>query len=490
MYSGQVRQLSISETKIAAKMPIAETFTQGISPPKKRNRTDFLVLLFRSLDSAGIRYCVLHSWEGLPENLHSDLDLAVHPDDVSKFPGVLLNLHRNGYPSLHIVDYAIRECRLDFVWFEGPEMDSVAVDITYGYVEGGLILMSGSDLVAKRQRRKSFWVAEAATEFSYLLARTALKGSLPAHREERLRELTGEIGTLQAEEVAGKLFGERYKTKAVDACLDGSLTELLPKLKTQLWRTILRHDPLNPIRHLFSNSIRLMGRWLRPSGILVLFLGPDGVGKSTLINHVNQLLSPAFRGHRVFHYRPALLWRRKFSGDVTNPHGRSEYSPWRSLVSLVVHMTDYWASYWLMVRPMLTRSGLVLFDRYFYDLAIDPKRYRYGAPLWVARILRPLIPKPDLVFVLDAPTQVVLSRKQEVLPEEIQRQREIYLREAKTLPHARVIDTSASVAEVASEIAKAVVEYSDQRVRRRCARWTSFPNPLERSQGPRNLPTV
>lgn len=484
-----MRQLTIPGTNIAAKMAIAETLTETVSAPKRHKRADFLDLLFRSLDSAGIRYCVLHSWEELPQNLQSDLDLAVHPADISRLPGVLVDLRRNGYRPLHIVNYAIRECRFDFVWFEGQEMDSVAVDITHGYVEGGLILMSGPDLVAKRRRRKSFWVADAATEFAYLLARITLKESLPARHEERLRWLTGEIGSPQAEELAGRLFGERCKATATKACLNGSLRELLPKLKTQLWRTVLRHDPLNPIRHLLSNSVRLIRRWLQPNGIVILFLGPDGVGKTTLINHVSQLLSPAFRGHRMFHYRPALLWRRRYIGDATDPHGSSQHSVGRSLARLLVHIADYWASYWLIVRPMLTRSGLVLFDRYFYDLAIDPKRYRYGAPLWVARILRPLIPKPDLLFVLDAPTQVVLSRKQEVVSAEIERQREIYLREAKMLPHARLIDTSASVAEAASQIAKAVVEYSDYRLQQRRSRWTSSHTPLEQPQDLRNLPT-
>jgi thymidylate kinase len=414
----------------------------------------------------------------------------MHPGDISKLPGVLLNLRRNGYRPLHVVNYALRECRFDFIWFELHEMDSVAVDVTHGYVEGGLSLIPGPVLVAKRQRRNGFWVADTATEFRYLLARTTLKGSLPARHAQRLKCLAEEIGTPLAEELAGSLFGKRYKVKASEACVNGSLSELLPKLKIQLWRTVLKRDPLNPIRHMLANGVRLIRRWLEPSGIVIVFLGPDGVGKSTLISHLTQLMGTAFRGHRVFHYRPGLLWQRKYIGDATDPHGCSEHTVFRSLGRLVIHILDYWASYWLIVRPMLTRSGLVVFDRYFYDLVIDPKRYRYGGPLWVARILRAFIPRPDLVFALDAPTQVVLSRKQEVAPEELQRQRETYLKEAMTLQRARVIDTSASVAEVATEVAKAIVEYSGHRLQQRCARWMAFSKPLEQAQDLGDLPSA
>jgi len=469
-------------------MPREEAYAETTAPvASKHSRVDFLSLLFRSLDQFEVRYCILHSWGELPDNLASDLDLAVHPRDVRKLPLVLRNLRRNGYRPLQVVSYAFKECRLDFVWFEAAAMDAVAVDITHGYVEGGLILISGAALVAKRLKRKDFWVAEAATEFTYLLARATMKGRLPARHAQRLNDLVHEMGAPLAEELAGSLFGKTYKMKATAGCVNGSLRELLPKLRTQLWWTILKRDPLNPIRHTFGNGIRLIRRWLGRSGVVVVFLGPDGVGKSTLISHLTKLMGPAFRSHRVFHYRPSLLWERKYRGDATDPHGCSEHPAWRSLARLLVHVADYWASYWLIVRPLLTRSGLVVFDRYFYDLLIDPKRYRYGGPLWVARAVCPLIPKPDLVFALDAPTQVVLLRKQEVAPDEVQRQRETYLKEAKTFHNAHVIDTSDSVAQVAHEVARIMVGYLDHRLRYQRG-LASFSKQLEQAPSLEDLP--
>ena len=48
-----------------------------------------------------------------------------------------------------------------------------------------------------------------------------------------------------------------------------------------------------------------------------------------------------------------------------------------------------------MARAVLSQSGLVVFDRYFDDLLIDAKWYRYGKPMWVVRAFRSLIPKSD-----------------------------------------------------------------------------------------------
>ena len=53
---------------------------------------------------------------------------------------------------------------------------------------------------------------------------------------------------------------------------------------------------------------------------------------------------------------------------------------------------DYTVGWWIMVRPLLVRSTLVVFDRYYHDLLVNPLRYRYGGPMWLARWIGKLIP--------------------------------------------------------------------------------------------------
>jgi len=57
--------------------------------PATPARTNFLRVLFRLLDEHEIRYCVLHSYKRLPEELPSDLDLALHPGDARRLAAVL-----------------------------------------------------------------------------------------------------------------------------------------------------------------------------------------------------------------------------------------------------------------------------------------------------------------------------------------------------------------------------------------------------------------
>jgi thymidylate kinase len=123
-------------------------------------------------------------------------------------------------------------------------------------------------------------------------------------------------------------------------------------------------------------GVRLIRRWMRPTGLFVVVMGPDGVGKSTLIEQLVEALEPAFGGHKRFHWRPMLLWRRKSTQDTTKPHSLPPHGLWSSMARLWAHVLDYSLGYWVVIRPLLTRSHLVIFDRYYDDVLIDPTRYR------------------------------------------------------------------------------------------------------------------
>src|SRR5204862_5807570 len=98
--------------------------------------------------------------------------------------------------------------------------------------------------------------------------------------------------------------------------------------------------------------------------------------------------------------------------------------------------------YYVTVHPALVRSTLVLHDRHLVDALVDPRRYRYGGPMWLLRLLWRLGPKPDLIILLDSPPGVVQARKQEVSFEESARQRADYLSLVKTIRNSHVLDAA------------------------------------------------
>ena len=404
--------------------------------------------------------------------------MAVHPDDFNRIPNVLHDLTEDRYSALQYFEYAAGGHYFVFGWFDGPQLKTVALDFITEHRRGGLILSSGADLVAGRRPRDDFWVPAPEVEFSYLLSKRAFKGLISTKHTARLLELSNKLGRKNSAKVARKLFGELAGTEVLAACSEGPLAELLPRLtellptmRRRLWRTALARDCSNPIRYAAAEVLRVIRRWRLPTGLFVAFLGPDGAGKSTLATGLVNSTRGAFRRYRVFHLRPMLVGRSKCAGPVTDPHGQPPRSSLVSTLKLVAYVLDYAAGYWMLIRPLAARSGLVVFDRYYHDLLTDPRRFRYSGSAWLVKVLGQIVPSPDLVLLLDAPPAVTLSRKHEVEPAEAERQRRSYLSLVKGIPAANILDAAQDASQVRTQATRIVARHLASRFRLQHGQW-------------------
>jgi thymidylate kinase len=388
-------------------------------------------------------------------------------------PLVFRVVQDEGYRPVQCLNYFAHAFYFVFFWFEGGVLSSAAVDIIFEHRRSGLVSLSGQELVTGREKVRDFWFASPATEFTYLLAKRTWKGYADSRQVRRLGHLVEQLGTPRAEELAGKIFLGKLKARVVDACANGSIDELLREIGTQPWCTSLARHPLGLVRFVCGEALRVTRRWFHPTGLFVVILGPDGVGKSTLVGRLSQEFGPCFRRHRIFHWRPMVIAAQKETGAVvSDPHGVLPRGTLRSVAVLLGFFLDYWVGYCLVLRPFLARSGLVMFDRYFHDLLVDPLRYRYGGPMWLARLLGRFVPPPDLMFlVLDAEDQVIFTRKREVPPEELRRQRAGYQQFITDERRAALITTDKGVEPTLKAATRLVVEYLAERFERQNVCW-------------------
>jgi thymidylate kinase len=125
------------------------------------------------------------------------------------------------------------------------------------------------------------------------------------------------------------------------------------------------------------------------------------------------------------------------------------------------------ASYLSSVHFALVRSTLVVGDRYYHDLTIDSRRYRYGGPPWLAKLACILIPSPSLWFILEAAPEVIQTRKREIDERELRRQLEGYRAFAQQLRSARLIRTDASLESAVTAMLDAIVDHMSVKTRER-----------------------
>jgi thymidylate kinase len=195
----------------------------------------------------------------------------------------------------------------------------------------------------------------------------------------------------------------------------------------------------------------------RDKGIFVAFIGPDGVGKTSVIREVATRASTSFREIGYLHFRPPIfqeLSRIVPDGGAYIPKPTAHrlwnlpLSPLRLLRNVLRFRLGYRAS----VAPLLQQGGLVLADRYIYGYYYAPADLKYYGPDWLVDPMLQLIVHPDLVFCLYAHHSVVYARKPELSAEVIAAQVTKCLRLAETDPRFVPIDANRPVELIAEDV--------------------------------------
>jgi thymidylate kinase len=190
----------------------------------------------------------------------------------------------------------------------------------------------------------------------------------------------------------------------------------------------------------------------------ICFLGPDGVGKSTVILELVNSLKNLNIESRIIHLKPKVFGKMKNRQEeiVSDPHSQNPRGYLSNILKIVCWYLEYSLGYFLIVKPALRKGEVIIFDRYFHDILVDPKRYRFERPMSFAKRVAQIVPHPDIVFVLNAPAAVVQSRKEEVPFVETQRQLVEYKNVMELFSSGFVIDATKNPSEIASEIIKII----------------------------------
>ena len=118
---------------------------------------------------------------------------------------------------------------------------------------------------------------------------------------------------------------------------------------------------------------------------------------------------------------------------------------------------DWNLCYWLRLSHRRAKNTVLIFDRYYHDLLVDPTRSRFRGPQWLVGLASIFIRKPDLWILLDAPAEVLQSRKAEVSAAESSRQRAAYLDLVKNFKNSVVVDAAQPLPAVVAQVNSAVL---------------------------------
>lgn len=440
----------------------------------------FLRLLFQELENSAIRYAVMRNYETLPYSAGgSDIDILVAGKDIEAAKRVLLEcvIKVEGriigaVQTWNFVEFYLIALAGDRWWGVCVEFYS---DVAF---KSAVPLVDIATLHHKIQEHNGVSVIsrDVGNTIGYIkevLVHGDLKRHKPQYKESALSLIKHQQNVFRT---VFSPLGHRSQILLRDLLEGASPAECAVKSRWLRFSVLISAFTRSPLLFLYKicgHQFFRVSRLLNPPGTVLAILGVDGAGKSTVINAILPALKEATH-NAVFvqHLRPSFLpplsrlkrVDKVAMEPVTTPHGSEPSGVLGSLLRLSYLTVDYVLGYWIKTRPRIAkRPAVVIFDRYAYDMALDPRRFRIGLSRRVAGWFAALAPKPDLIICLHGDPDVIAARKKELPVEETRRQVAALRAFGRNEPRAVLIATDTSIEETRDRVLQTLCEFLEKK---------------------------
>ena len=399
--------------------------------------------LFREFDEQSMRYCVLRNFDGLPERAGGDIDILARAEDFPLVESILSSLmidftlawrrERDGHVQFMVVSRAeVRQAVL-----ERRPAEGVALDFQFRLQWMGMPYMDAEDVLSSRERHGGFYVAAPEHRAAHLACHIILDKNFV---KSEYKQAISDVLTHDDQAAFDPLIpflGSSTVMSLRSAFAAGDDAEILGTRRRLILSLLRRRRSIRGyLSFLGQKYARRARAILFPPGVVVATAGPDGSGKSTVSGRVAVVLSDAFTpvveqymGWKQFVLPTKRLLRvveRAIRRRGAREDGRGASGPltsvpsWTYNFSVLHYFADLWARYLFQIRPAQSRGGLVLCDRYFYDILV--RRVWVCENKWTRSLLLALAPRPTVTLLLTGDPDVIAARKGENTADETARQ--------------------------------------------------------------------
>ncbi len=378
----------------------------------------FLTRLFALLNQE-YQYAVLRNFDGLPDgNPSRDVDLLLPKRELLRLRKILPQLAKEDHCRIL---YTNEDNQFFTVVFVDGAFEVFQLDFQYNFAWMGIDLLDEREVLSKRVFNGKVYHLPPYLTFlpKYLYSRILGAAYPQKYADVRAAAIADNGAAIEAHLL--KMSGGRGGLAYWD--------------KTSKW-TLRRQAFFAALKQNFGRAVLRMAAFLwgyfldlfRRRGLMISFSGPDGCGKTTVIELLRQRL--AVNTPVLFHFRPSLLPNlgevahkakviKEVDRNFDKPHRGNKKGVLSSLVRLCYYMIDYTVGYLVKVLPLRQRKSIVFFDRYFTDVIVDSERSSiYLSPKFIAPF-RFLLPRCQYNFLFRVAPETILSRKQELTLEDM-----------------------------------------------------------------------
>jgi len=428
---------------------------------------EFINLLFETLNSYVVTYGVFGGYEELPFVYSGDIDVWTDKYNLDKFVIVLKKIANDlGWMIIKPnISQRIYDTKIEgkyYLVYHQPPYESIHLDIWTSIHWRGIRYIDDTKFVKYLYKdNKGFYVLDLSVCYSISLLKYLLYHGRVKEKHKQKIQMGYCKNPLPARDVLEEPLGSDLVEWLIRKVQIGAWDDINQNHNTIRRRIIIRSIKTKPISQIVNwvkYIYSVVALFTRHYGVFIALVGPDGVGKTTLIYKlINSPLSDKlFKNKFCFHTNfPFLPPIRKLAYKLGNYSYRNQQArdiPQRTIVPtdllrsivrpIYYGINNIIGNFWLSWQKS-NGGSMIIFDRYYYEYFIQTEYKR--CPRWILHGMFRLQPKPDLLLVLFNEPETIYSRKQELPLKEIRRQLEQYLILAKNDPNSYLIDSSMDI---------------------------------------------
>lgn len=408
-------------------------------------RITFLKQVLEKFNREQVQYCVLRNYEfllgaGSPNDIES-LDTVIAKKDLAKVDQILTQFgfqkRKPQFSLQHKAYFKLIHLQNNLPPNLQNNLQKVSFDLQIGGVHWNDLSYLGEEILQNRTKTDFFYVPSDKDTFVMLLTHSVLGKRFFKPKYQRiLLSLYPQINQQYVYEKLSKIFNPKIAQQLLLSVKSNHFNQIK---NYPLAAYFIFKKPRN-----YFPFVALSWRWFwqyqNPFRLasLISVVGPDGSGKSTLVQRINEFLQSTGRktaliytGRGRDHFLPITFLGRRYKhsekkkdikkGDLT----LTKTSNWkRKLVytcAAPIFTLDLLLRYYFRILPRRFRGEIVITDRYCSDIILIKH-----VPFWFKRTLLSLFPRPTISIYLYNEPEVLNQRRPEESIPELKRQMEIF----------------------------------------------------------------
>ena len=414
-----------------------------------QSHPEFLVNLFTRFNASKIVYCLTRNHELLYDVIPDDIDILVNKDQMPDIDQIIRSVTGDDFllikrvmRNYHIQYYITSSEELKLSINENRAAEIIQLDFVSDLQWKGIPYLKTKEALHYRVPHKDFYILDQSHHIAHVMYHAILDKKYIKDKYASIIQSGYEEHSAGITQCTLPLLGSNLCKKITDATRAGDMQQLL-----SLRRSIISRIILHPLRiaklaaFMARKYLRILKAILMPPGILLTAVGPDGVGKTTLLERCRLALSNCYdpmidiyMGWKEFilpskrillallKLKPSRNKHKEANQDKESKrHSIEPPQPsWTHNLSVIHYFVDLWARYVVKIRPILARGGFVSCDRYFYDVLTQN--------VWLTNnsisrwLLIMLSPSPTLTIIFTGDAATIAARKNENTVAETEKQ--------------------------------------------------------------------